>query len=161
MHVQVRQPLGRLTRETIDVPELCRVRVPVQNVIDPQACAPVPGEGVLDVGVQLAIATALYLIVRRQGLVAQISIFGSAAPGTEVFYIDIERAGCKWCIGQISANVSCSVDEVRREASMVPGVARVELQPPPRLIGQIDLEAVAPTRRSRTIFARIRIVGGL
>src|SRR5438477_137010 len=132
MQMQVGNPSGRLAVETIDVPELRRIRVPVQDVVHPQARAPVPGECVLHVPVPFTIATALYQIVRGQRLAAEIAIFQAATPGTEIFYIDIERAGGKWGIGKITPDVTgdaagaaSAIIEVRGEARMVARIAAV------------------------------------
>src|SRR5262245_11529685 len=134
MQMQVGNPVGRLYpsgrspgRETIDVPELRRIRVPVQDVVHPQARAPVPGECVLHIPIQFTIAATLYQIVRGQWLAAEIAIFQSSAPGTEIFYIDIERAGGKRGIGKVAPEVAGAIIEVRGEARVVARVAGVEL----------------------------------
>ncbi len=160
MQMQVGNPVGRLAGQTIDVPELRRIRVPVQDVVHAQARAPVPGECVLHVRVPFTIATALYLIVRGQRLAAEIAIFQAAAPGTEIFYIDIERAGGKRGIGKIAPDVAGAIVEVRGEARMVARIAGVELEPLQGLIGQIDLVSAAAASGACTILARIRVVGG-
>src|SRR6266404_4994008 len=119
MYVQVRGAVHGLAGQPVDVPELGRVGVAVQNVVHAESRAPIWGKREVHVRVPFAVAAALDLVVRRERLSAEIAIFESAAPGSEVLHINVEGTGCGGRIGQIATNVAGSIVEVRREACMI------------------------------------------
>src|ERR1700722_4200638 len=100
MYVQVRKTCRGLALQAIDVPELGCIGVPVQDVVDPQARAPVRCEGKFRICVPLPVAATLHLVVRRKGFPAEIAVFQCAAPTTEIFYITLNEPVAKGAFGK-------------------------------------------------------------
>src|SRR5215469_18869364 len=98
MYMHISDTGSRFTTKAVDVPELRRVRMYVENVVKAESNHPARAEGAVQLGVPLAISRAFYDVIRGERESAQVAILESAVPAAEVLHVSSERTRGERCV---------------------------------------------------------------
>src|SRR5215469_7664873 len=141
MYMHISDTGSRFTTKAVDVPELRRVRMYVENVVKAESNHPARAEGAVQLGVPLAISRAFYDVIRGERESAQVAILESAIPAAKVFDVGGERTHGERCVRHELTHMAGTV-VVRRPVTRANArIAAVQRQPACRLVGHSEIDS--------------------